>query len=266
MVVTAALREGAAFTTLVSMKKVLVFQHVPYEILGTLDPMLRGAGYRIRYVNFGREPHAEPDVEKYQGLIILGGPMNADMTDVYPHLATEVRLIAKAMEKGIPILGICLGAQLIAKTLGAKVYKNSEKEIGWYDISLTSAGQTDGLVKHLGESKKIFEWHSDTFELPDGCVHLARGATCENQAFRCGENVYGFQFHMEVDQALVERWLSTPVYQAEIAATAGRINPEVIREDTTRHIEGLQELSALVFGEFLELLGSGKRFTRLGSM
>ena len=116
------------------MKKVLVFQHVPYEILGTLDPLLRAAGYRIRYVNFGREPDAEPDIEKYQGLVVLGGPMNVDMVEKYPHLKTEVRLIKRAMELGIPILGICLGAQLIAKTLGAKVSKNPEKGIGWYDI------------------------------------------------------------------------------------------------------------------------------------
>lgn len=248
------------------MKKVLVFQHVPYEILGTLDPLLRAAGYRIRYVNFGREPDTEPDVDKYQGLIVLGGPMNVDMVEKYPHLKTEVRLIKRAMEQGIPILGICLGAQLIAKTLGAKVGKNSEKEIGWYDISLTDAGKEDPLMRHLVDTRSIFEWHSDTFELPKGAVHLASGSTCLNQAFRYGENVYGFQFHMEVDEPLVERWLNTPVYQAEIAQTDGKVDPARIRQQTSEKISGLNELSIEVFGEFLNLMGRRKRFTRLGSM
>ena len=248
------------------MKKVLVFQHVPYEILGTLDPLLRAAGYRVRYVNFGREPDAEPDVDKYQGLIVLGGPMNVDMTEKYPHLKTEVRLIRRAMEQGIPILGICLGAQLIAKTLGARVHKNPEKEIGWYDISLTDAGKQDPLMRHLEDTRPIFEWHSDTFELPEGAVHLAFGQSCQNQAFRYGENVYGFQFHMEVDGPLVERWLNTPVYQAEIEQTNGKVNPAAVRAETARNIEDLNKLSVQVFSEFLNLMGRVKRFTRLGSM
>ncbi len=247
------------------MKKVLVFQHVPYEILGTFDPLLRAAGYRVRYVNFGREPEAEPDVGKYQGLVILGGPMNVDMTEEYPHLETEVRLIKKAMEQGIPILGICLGAQLIAKTLGSRGYENPEKEIGWYDISLTDAGKDDPVMCHLEDTGKIFEWHSHTFDLPQGAVHLAHGAGCQNQAFRYGDNVYGFQFHMEVDQALVERWLNTPVYQAEIVQTNGKIDPDLIRKETVENIAALNELSTLVFGEFLNLMGKVKRFTRLGS-
>ena len=248
------------------MKKVLVFQHVPYEILGTLDPLLRGEGYRIRYVNFGREPDAEPCVDKYQGLIILGGPMNVDMTDAYPHLETEVRLIRRAMDQGIPILGICLGAQLIAKTLGAKVGKNPEKEIGWYDISLTEAGKQDPVMGHLEDTRPIFEWHGDTFDLPKGAVHLATGTSCTNQAFRYGDNVYGFQFHMEVDAALVDRWLNTPVYRAEIAATEGRIDPDAIRRETAEKIVDLEALSVRVFGEFLNVMGRVRRVTRLGSM
>ncbi len=249
-----------------SMVKVIVFQHVPFEVLGTLDPLLRREGYRIRYVNFGREPNAEPEIDKYDGLIILGGPMNVDMTDEYPHLDTEVRLIREAIDKGIPILGICLGAQLIAKTLGAPVSENPEKEIGWYDVQLTDAGKSDPLMRHLEDSKPIFEWHSDTFALPAGCDHLASTASCRNQAFRYGDNVYGFQFHMEVDAALIERWLNTPVYQAEIAATNGRIDPAQIRAETAEKMSQLTELSEKVFGEFLALMGRVNRVLRVGSM
>ena len=250
------------------MKKVLVFQHVPYEILGTLDPLLRRGGYRVRYVNFGRDPRAEPEVdtEKYDGLIILGGPMNVDMTDEYPHLDTEVRLIQKMMAQGAPILGICLGAQLIAKSLGAVVSKNPEKEIGWYNVSLTEDGKADPVMGHLVDTRPIFEWHGDTYELPEGAVHLASSPTCENQAFRYGSNVYGFQFHMEVDAALVERWLNTPVYQAEIEATEGRIDPNVIRAETVEHIAQLTELSEQVFDSFLDLMGRVNRTVQIGSM
>ena len=247
------------------MKKVLVLQHVPYEILGTLDPLLRGAGYRIRYVNFSREPNAEPNIDKYQGLIILGGPMNVDMTDEYPHLATEVRLIQRAADQGIPILGICLGAQLIAKAMGAQVRKNPVKEIGWYNIALTDAGKTDPVMRHIEDSRLIFEWHGDTFDIPDCAVHLATGATCAHQAYRIGENIYGFQFHLEVDAALVERWLSTPVYQAEIESTNGQICPDQVRRETAQHIDQLMDLSRLIFGEFLRLMGRAKRYTRLTS-
>jgi len=250
------------------VKKVLVFQHVPYEILGTLDPLLRRGGYRARYVNFGREPDAEPevDIEKYDGLIILGGPMNVDMTDAYPHLDTEVRLIRKMMEQEAPILGICLGAQLIAKSLGATVRTNPEKEIGWYDISLTEAGKRDPVMGHLVDTRPIFEWHGDTYDLPEGAVHLATSPTCANQAFRVGTNVYGFQFHMEVDAALIERWLNTPVYQAEIAATDGRIDPDVIRAETAKHIDDLTALSEQVFDSFLDLMGRVNRTMQFGSM
>jgi len=250
----------------VFMKKVLVFQHVPFEVLGTLDPLLRRGGYRIRYVNFGRQPDAQPEVTKYHGLIVLGGPMSVYMTQEYPHLTTEMRLIRRAMEHNIPILGICLGAQLIAKSLGSEVSKNPEKEIGWYDVSLSEAGKVDPLMKHLGDTRPIFEWHGDTYALPEGAVHLAETKSCANQAFRYGDNVYGFQFHMEVDAALIERWLNTPVYQAEIESTEGKIDPDVIREETKVHIAQLNDLSARVFGSFLDLMGRVNRVTRIGSI
>ena len=107
--------------------KILVFQHVPYEPLGTLDPLLKEAGFRIRYVNFGRDPHQRPSLDKYEALIVLGGPMNAHQIDTYPNLATEVDVIREAVENGMSVLGICLGAQLLAKALGGRVTRNEER-------------------------------------------------------------------------------------------------------------------------------------------
>ena len=128
------------------MKKLLVFQHVPHEILGTLNPLLKRAGFRIRYVNFARHPDAEPSLNGYDGLVVLGGPMSVNDTGRLAHLTIEMKLIEEAMKKNLPVLGICLGAQLIAKTLGADVYANKEKEIGWYDVSPTDHAENDPLL------------------------------------------------------------------------------------------------------------------------
>ena len=128
------------------MKKLLVFQHVPHEILGTLNPLLKRAGFRIRYVNFARHPDAEPSLNGYDGLVVLGGPMSVNDTGRLAHLTIEMKLIEDAMKKNLPVLGICLGAQLIAKTLGADVYANKEKEIGWYDVSPTDHAENDPLL------------------------------------------------------------------------------------------------------------------------
>jgi len=247
------------------MKKLLVFQHVAFEILGTLDPMLRNAGFRIRYVNFSREPEAVPHVDRYHGLVVLGGPMCLGEIESYPHLETEVELIRRAVDAEIPVLGICLGAQLLARALGAGVCQNVEKEIGWYDVSVTEEGRRDPLFSGFDDTEKIFQWHGDTFEVPEGAAHLASSPTCRNQAFRYGDSAYGFQFHLEVDEPLIERWLNVPIHVAELDALAGRIDPDVIRRETPSNIERLTELSEQVFGGFIDVLGHRKRHRVLSS-
>ena len=179
------------------MRRILVFQHVPHEILGIFDPMLRDAGYRVRYLNFGRQPEAAVDVAGYHGLVVLGGPMNCDEVARYPHLATETAAIRAAIDLGIPVLGICLGAQLIARALGAEVTRNPVKEIGWYDVTPTPAGATDPLFRHFQGTRRIFQWHGDTFSLPPECTPLARTTTCAQQAFARGRRAWGLQFHPE---------------------------------------------------------------------
>src|SRR5215471_12999412 len=128
------------------MKKILVCQHVAYEILGTLNPLFKQNGFRIRYVNFGRFPDQKPSLEGYDGLVILGGPMNTDQQHEFPHLSEEVKMVQKALEMDIPILGICLGAQLIAQALGAKVGRNPQREIGWKEVFLTEEGKNDPVM------------------------------------------------------------------------------------------------------------------------
>jgi GMP synthase (glutamine-hydrolysing) len=247
------------------MNKLLVFQHVAYEILGTLDPLLRGSGFRIRYVNFGRYPDAQPSLEGYHGLVVLGGPMNVDQVEQYNHLTAEISLIQNAIHRGLPILGICLGAQLVAKSLGAEVRKNREKEIGWYAVSLTKEGKEDPLFAQFQDTEKIFQWHGDTFEIPEGAVHLVTSSTCANQAFRYQSNVYGFQFHLEVDEFLIERWLQVPIHKKEIENLKGKIDPQRIRHETAFYIDRLKQLSRQTFGEFIKLFDIGKKRQTLPS-
>ena len=243
------------------MRRLLVFQHVPYEILGNLDPMLRNAGFRIRYVNFGRQPDAQPDVAKYDGLIVLGGPMNCDQSDRHPHLATEIELIRQSINAGKPILGICLGAQLIARALGARVAPNRPKEIGWYELKPTTAGQTDPLFAHFNASQMIFQWHGDMFDIPRGAIHLATSPDCRNQAFRYNDNVYALQFHLEVDEPMILRWLQHPAMAHEAIELGGEHHPNNISTATKQHIDHSVALGSRIFGEFIHRFHSHPRRT-----
>jgi len=238
------------------MKKLLVFQHVRHEGLGNLDPLLRGAGFQIASVNFSREPEARPSLDGCDGLVVLGGPMGVHDIDKHPHLSLETKLIESAVKNDTPVLGICLGAQLIASALGARVYPNGIKEIGWYDLAPTSNARDDPLFCHIEHTEKVFQWHGDTFDLPREGVHLASSPLCSNQAFRYGKNIYALQFHLEIDALTIDTWLNVLENRREIANLNGTIDPKIIREETPLRIGRLTELSERVFGEFIKLLNA----------
>jgi GMP synthase (glutamine-hydrolysing) len=228
---------------------------VPAEPLGTLDPMLRNRGHRIRYVNFHRAPDAQPDISRYDALIILGGPQMPDQGAVYPHLNVEMRCIEDALKREIPILGICLGAQLLAYTLGGDPRPMKEWEIGWYDLEPTYQSAADPVFCALAQPHPVFQWHGYTFDLPQGAVHLARSPTCENQAFRYGHNAYGLQCHLELDERLINRWLSLPEYLADLETNCRRGNAATIQKQTHELIGQSAKLSFEMFGQFLRPLG-----------
>ncbi|OVE81403.1 hypothetical protein BVY03_03745 [bacterium K02(2017)] len=232
---------------------------MPYEILGTLNPLFKNEGFRIKYVNFGRHPNEKPKLDNYNGLVILGGAMNVDQMDEYPHLKTEIDLIQEAVKMEIPVLGICLGAQLVAKALGSQVYANNEKEIGWYDVSLTADGKKDPLLSHLHSTEKIFQWHGYTFDLPTDSTLLATTTGCKHQAFRYKDKVYGFQFHMEVDEAMILRWLDVPIHKKELKELAGKIEIETIKSETELYIDRLKDISEVTFGNFISLFNIKKK-------
>lgn len=247
------------------MSRLLVFQHVAAEPLGTLDPLIRRRGHRIRFVNFERDPDAQPDVDRYRGLIVLGGPMNVEDQAHRPHLRTELRAIERALAQGKPVLGICLGSQLLAHVLGAPIRRLEQPEIGWFDLATTEHGRADRVFGVLGAGTAVFQWHSYGFEVPSGAQHLASSAHWGQQAFRAGDNAYGFQFHLEMDASLIERWLTTPAYAQELSQCGSAQNVEAIRAATSNHIATMKDHAESVFNGFLDLVGQPQRRVTLPS-
>lgn len=245
--------------------KILVFQHVPYEPLGTLDPLLKESGFRIRYVNFGREPRSRPALEKYEALIVLGGPMNSDQIDTFPNLITEVEIIREAVEQEMSVLGICLGAQLLAKALGGSVSRNAVREIGWYDVDLTAAGTSDPVLSTFAKRQQVFQWHQDGISLPPGAVRLAGSVASPVQAFRHGVHAYGFQFHLEASRSLIERWLTVPQHRAVLEEERDNIDVQAIRACTEDVIDSLEALSRETFSRWIDRFEVGPRRHHLPS-
>ncbi|MFL6548622.1 MAG: glutamine amidotransferase-related protein [Povalibacter sp.] len=247
------------------MRKLLVLQHVPSEPLGVLDPLLRAAGLRIRYVNFARDPFAQVDVSRYDGLIVLGGPMNVDQIESYPHLLHEIDVVRGALTREIPTLGICLGAQLLAAALGAHVHPNPVREIGWYPLQLSSSAKHDALFQHLDSSTPVFQWHAYTFTEPNDTVHLASSASCANQAFRYRDFAYGLQFHLEVDAALIRRWLQHSELQRELEPLGGETHARTVEAQTSEYLQRSQAQAAALFSAFIQRFGWRKTRTLLKS-
>ena len=238
------------------MKPILVLQHVPHETLGALESVFAEAGFGCRYPKLFDLPPDELDLAAVAGLVVLGGPMNVDQTDVYPYLAREVEWIRDAIQTGLPVLGICLGSQLMAKALGAKVRAAGTKQIGWYNVQLTPAANGDRLMAGCPSPMTVFQWHGDTFDLPAGAVRLAGCDTCENQAFRYGDRAYALQFHIEVTANMVQRWLDEPENSRELAGLDD-IDPDEIRRRMPQELPPMQTIGAKVFGRFAAICREG---------
>ena len=228
------------------MKTALAIRHVHFEDLGTLEPILHGRGYAVNHVDAtGTELRAldagEPDL-----LVVLGGPIGAFDDAIYPFLADELALVRRRLESGRPILGICLGAQLMARALGAKVYSLGTKEIGFGPIALTEEGKSSPLAA-TGDAP-VLHWHGDQFDIPPGAVRLASTAIGENQAFSLGRNVFGLQFHLEVDPRGIERWLVGHACELGLAG----IDPRVLRAQAREHEARLATTAKQVFSAWLD--------------
>jgi len=207
-------------------KTLLAIRHVGFEDLGGFEGPLAEAGFAIRYADMGVD--AVADFDDPDLLVVLGGPIGVYEDDLYPWLKDEIAYIAARLKAQKPTLGICLGAQLMARALGARVYPGPAKEIGWKPLSLAQGDI--GLLAPLGDHP-VLHWHGDTFDLPDGAVLLASTDICRNQAFALGRHGLAFQFHPEASDQGFERWLIG--HACEIAATPG-VTVTGLRADTAR--------------------------------
>lgn len=185
----------------------LVIQHVAWEGPGLIasEAARHGVALRVARMDLEEELPAPHQLSRFGGVIVMGGPMSASDTASFPNLDEERRLLAAAVEARLPVLGICLGAQLLAKTHGARVYRVAAPEVGFGEVRLTREGTRDPVLG--GETKPpVVHWHEETFDLPSGATLLASTEMCRNQAFRIGSRAYGFQFHVEIDAELADAW------------------------------------------------------------
>lgn len=181
-------------------------QHVNFEGLGCIETWVKESNHSLSSTKLYHNSNFPP-IEEIDWLIIMGGPMGVNDEEKYPWLSAEKEFILKAIKANKTVIGICLGAQLIASILGAKVYPNTKKEIGWFPIHLTPSGQNHPLMKNFPEELKTYHWHGDTFELPAGSTHLIQTDICPHQAFIYKDNVIGFQFHLEVTEQTLSAML-----------------------------------------------------------
>ena len=235
----------------------LVFRHVEHEHIGTLAQVLADAGIAHRYVDVFRGETVPESLANPHGVIVMGGPMGVYEADRYPFLRDEQRFIRQAAEAGLPVLGICLGAQLIAAALGARVYPGPQREIGWHPVEVTSP--QDDFTAGLPSRFTAFHWHGDTFDLPPGATRLFRSDLYENQGFRWGRNVLAIQFHLEITSAMVDEWLADGGCQRELAE-APDVHPEIIRQQTIQCAGELEKQGKNLFGMFLKKAGRGSDF------
>ena len=230
------------------MSPVLAFRHGLSENLGLIAGALAQRHISYQYVDL-YDGGAAPHVEGAAGLIFMGGPMSVN--DHLPYLRAEEQIILKAFARGIPILGVCLGSQLIAKALGSRVYPNPVKEIGWFPVRFTEAARTDRLFAGLDASETVFHWHGETFDLPQGAELLAWSDACRHQAFRIG-NAYGLQFHLEVTPEMISGWCARDANCGDMREIDATIDPY-------RDAGGLRELSQRVFGRWCDLVTEHKK-------
>lgn len=238
------------------MKNVVVLQHVRHENLGALAQSFERVGVAWQNVQLLQCAPDNIDFAQAIALVVLGGPMNVDQLNEYPYLEREVEWIQAALARELPVLGICLGSQLLAKALGAKVYPNRTKEIGWYKIDLTPEAAEDRLLGGYGRRQTVFQWHGDTFDLPSGTVQLARSSLCEQQAYRYGENAYGLQFHVEVTPEMVYDWLDESNNRSELAML-DYVDPDAIRAATPAAIARMQDFGEEVVSRFAAMCRPG---------
>lgn len=233
-----------------TQRSLIAIRHIGFEDLGSFEAPLRAADYDIAYSDVAEHDVGRLDPLQADLMVVLGGPIGVYDDEAYPVVAAEIRLLQARLGAGRPTLGICLGAQLMAAALGARVYPGPAKEIGWSALEIIQTGARNPLAAL--RDVPVLHWHGDTFDLPEGCALLASTPVCRNQAFSRGPNVLGLQFHPEVRGARFEHWL---LGHASALAAAG-ISPAALRRDTAHYGKDLEVAGAAMLADWLAALNA----------
>jgi len=224
------------------MNRIVYLQHVPFEGLGSIEGWARGQGHAVSAIRFF-ETHSFPAMADFDWLIVMGGPMGVHDEDVYPWMEDEKRFVDRAVSDGKVVIGICLGAQLIADVLGARVFRNAHREIGWFPMRLEGKEEIE-VLRDLPDTVEAFHWHGDTFDLPSGAVKIGSSEGCLNQGFVYSEKVYAFQFHLEVILDGVRDLIRN--CRDEMVDGTYIQTPEEITEDPRRFESANQHMSSIL--------------------
>ncbi len=233
---------------------VLAVQHVSCETPGLIADALQDAGITLETIRPDRGDKVPRRIGQYAGLVVMGGPMGVNDQAQYPYLSRELRLLEDALNERRPILGVCLGSQLLATALGAPVTRGRRKEIGWHPVTLGQPAATDMLWHGIEASFPAYHWHGDIFPLPPGAVTLAWSALTECQAFRYGARAYGLLFHLEVTRSIIRRMART--FRNELGEVG--LNERQLLDGATQHLPALQAIGRRVFQRWALLVQPGQ--------
>lgn len=241
------------------MKPVLFLQNITLESPGTITSLLENRNIPYEVVDLYKNETIQQKPTGYGAIVVLGGPMNVDEEEKYPFLKIEKNFIKNCLDESVPVLGLCLGGQLLATAAGAAVRKNKEPEIGWMNVELNENGRSSVLMEGLPSTLPVFQWHGDTFDIPDGGVHLAYSSRCQNQAYQINDNAYGLQFHLEVTENDTKRWAEA--YWDDIKESTKPIVQELIdhpNEIEAKCVAGYSEVLMSNFFHKISLYPDGQ--------
>ena len=230
--------------------RVLVLQHIACEPPGVFEDVLRDRGTELHRVELD-EGEPLPEWHKFDAIVAMGGPMSATDDAELPWLTEEKKLIGEAVGAGVPFWGVCLGVQLLAASLGARVYPGPRPEVGLLPVELTDDGRADPVFGGLDGDLVTLQWHGDTFDLPDGAVRLARSSAYENQAFRVSR-AYGVQFHLEVSPEMAREWAAVPEYVASLERTLGVDGAPAFLQAIERRADEMRSAGRTLFERWLD--------------
>jgi GMP synthase-like glutamine amidotransferase len=235
--------------------KVLVLQHIACEPPGVYEDVLHERGAVLHRVELD-EGEPLPDWREFDAIVAMGGPMGAYEDEAHPWLAAEKQGIGEAVRAGTPFWGVCLGVQLLAASLGARVYPGPKPEVGIMPVELTAEALDDPVCAGLPRELLTLQWHGDTFELPEGAVLLARSPAYPNQAFRFGRHAYGVQFHLELSSELAHEWAAVPAYAEALDRVLGPGSLPRLIADLDARSDEMRGYGRRMFERWLDLAAS----------